>query len=594
MQSSRQAAETATFQSFANCYLREVNPGTPIVHRTATEAVDGVEWSLPRQHMLLRAEIVSASICGPQYFGRLWSRAVSETSWRQIEPLPALTALIHEAYRRMDGGERDELRTFEVELLARVLDSYQQMHNYIERAERGYREEDHFINAEQSLVFGHWQHPTPKSRQGMTYWQQESYAPELRGHFRLHYFAAKADLVRQASAGVLQADAIVRGLLGSSSDSLHVGADEYLIPMHPLQAEALLLQPDIQALEQSGKLRYLGPLGLQFTATSSVRTVYSDGADWMAKFSLPVRITNSVRINRRQELDAGVAMARLMQRIRLAERVTDFRVIHDSAYITLDLPDREESGFEVILRENPFRGKKGLGVVTVAALTADPLPGRLSRLERIIRELAVRGASGVSDIALAWFNRYLACAVEPLIRLYDDHGVALEAHQQNSLLDISSGYPSVSYYRDNQGFYLSERHRGQLAGLVPETETIASLYFADGEIRDRFAYYLIVNQVFSVISRMGHDGLCDEGTLLCVLRAHLEEYARTMRGVGREFARHVLDLPTITSKANLTTRMLDVDELQSSGGTSLYRPIPNPLRVPAALAASRVDHAIAS
>jgi siderophore synthetase component len=163
--------------------------------------------------------------------------------------------------------------------------------------------------------------------------------------------------------------------------------------------------------------------------------------------------------------------------------------------------------------------------------------------------------------------------VKPLIRLYDDYGVALEAHQQNTLLDIGMGYPAASYYRDNQGFYLSERYRSLLAGHAPETETIASLYFADAEIRDRFAYYLIVNQVFSVISRMGHDGLCDEGVLLFALRAHLEHCAETMSGAGRDFARHVLDLPTITSKANLTTRLFDVDELQSSGVHSLYRPI---------------------
>jgi siderophore synthetase component len=314
----------------------------------------------------------------------------------------------------------------------------------------------------------------------------------------------------------------------------------------------------------------------------------------MLKFSLPVRITNSVRINRRPELEAGVAMAKLIEGIGFAERSKNFRIIQDPAYITLDIPGREESGFEVILRENPFKGARAQGVVTVAALTADPLPGDLSRLERTIRRLAARGGDGISNIALAWFRRYLGCAVEPLIRLYDDYGVALEAHQQNTLLDIGMGYPGASYYRDNQGFYLSERYRSLLAGHAPETETIASLYFPDAEIRDRFAYYLIVNQVFSVISRMGHDGFCDEGVLLFALRAHLEHCAETMSGAGRDFARHVLDLPTITSKANLTTRLFDVDELQSNGVHSLYRSIPNPLRVPIALSAPRTGHAIAS
>lgn len=594
MQSSRQIAETATFQSFANCYLREVNPGTRVMHRTAGGSFDSVEWSLPRQHMILRVEVTSPSLCGPHHFGRVWGRGVSDAAWRQIELISALHILVHESYRQVEESNVDALRGFELELLMRLLESYQQTALYIDKTQPEPENGSHFIEAEQSLVFGHWLHPTPKSRQGMTYWQQESYAPELRGRFKLNYFAAKTDHVRHASARSVEAHEIVRSLIEPDLRGFAIGDDEYLLPMHPLQAEALLLDPEIQAMQQKGLLRHLGPAGPAFTATSSVRTVYSSGADWMLKFSLPVRITNSVRLNRRQELEAGVAMAKLIDRIGFAETSQNFRIIQDPAYITLDLPGRSESGFEIILRENPFVGEKGRAVVTVAALTADPLPGEPSRLERLVQMLAARESETLSDASLAWFQRYLSCAVEPLIRLYDNYGIALEAHQQNSLLHIGTGYPSASYYRDNQGFYLSERYRSLLASHVPETQTIASLYFADSEIRDRFAYYLIVNQVFSIISRMGHDGVCDESLLLRALRAHLERCAFEMTGAGRDFARHILDLPTIASKANLTTRLFDVDELQSDHAPALYRPVPNPLRAPAVLTVPRTSHAIAS
>lgn len=593
MQSSRQIAEAATFQSFANCYLREVNPGVPVAHRTPGGTADCIEWSLPRQQMTLRAELTSSSLCGPQHFGRIWCRGETESTWRQFELMSALHSLVHEIYRGAEGRV-DALRGFELELLMRVLDSYQQTSLFIDKALPAPATGDGFIEAEQSLVFGHWLHPTPKSRQGMAFWQQETYAPELRGQFKLHYFAAKIDLVRHASARPVEAHEITRSLADSAGITPSVGRDEYLLPMHPLQAEALLLDPDIQAMQQGGGLRHIGPAGALFTATSSVRTVYSVGQPWMLKFSLPVRITNSIRLNRRQELEAGVAMARLIDRIGFPKRSDNFRIIQDPAYITLDMPGRSESGFEAILRENPFWGDRGKGVITVAALTADPLPGEDSRLERIIHRHAMRSGESLSNACLIWFQHYLACAVNPLIQLYDDYGVALEAHQQNSLLDISAGYPSASYYRDNQGFYLSERYRSLLSGHVPEAETIASLYFPESEIRDRFAYYLIVNQVFSIISRMGHDGLCDESFLLRMLRTHLERCALKMTGAGRDFARHVLDLPTISSKANLTTRLFDVDELQSQNAPTLYRPMPNPLRTPAALSVPRTSHAIAS
>ncbi|MBM3091136.1 hypothetical protein GFB56_09935 [Ensifer sp. T173] len=594
MKSSRQIAETATFQSFANCYLREVNPGVPVRHRTASGSCDSIEWSLPRQQMILRVEVTSSSLCGPLHFGRAWGRNVSDRSWRPIELMSALHMLVQAAYRQDDAGQTDALRGFELELLIRVLESYQQTALYVDRAQPRQEDANDFLEAEQSLVFGHWLHPTPKSRQGMTYWQQESYAPELRGQFKLHYFAAKADHVSHASSRSIQAPDIIRSLSGLDAEGLGLTGDECLLPMHPLQAEALLLDPGIQAMQRAGILRHLGPTGSLFSATSSVRTVYGAAEDWMLKFSLPVRITNSVRLNRRQELEAGVAMAKLVDRIGLAKRAANFRIIQDPAYITLDLPGHSESGFEVILRENPFAHGNGQGVITVAALTADPLAQTPSRLEKLLRTLASSDGERLADVCIAWFQRYLDCAVEPLIRLYDDYGVALEAHQQNSLLDIGASYPTVSYYRDNQGFYLSERYRSLLASHVPETETIPSLYFPESEIRDRFAYYLIVNQVFSVISRMGHDGLCDEGTLLRMLRNHLEQCAFGMTGAGRDFARHVLDLPTIASKANLTTRLFNVDELQSDHAPVLYRPVPNPLRAPAALTTLRTSHAIAS
>jgi spermidine-citrate ligase len=370
---------------------------------------------------------------------------------------------------------------------------------------------------------------------------------------------------------------------------------ETLLPMHPLQAQALLLDPDIEALMREGSLRSLGPAGATFTATSSVRTVYSAHTDWMLKFSLPVRITNSVRVNRRHELDAGVAMARFIERRGLTDEMPSYRIIKDPAFITLTIPGRSESGFETILRENPFAGQSGQGIVTLAALTADPLPGRISMLARLIGRIQLTEGSSLSKIAAGWFRRYLACAIEPIIELYDRHGLALEAHQQNSLLDISQGYPRLGYYRDNQGFYLSERHRADIARTVPETETIGSLYFAEAEINDRFAYYLIVNQVFSVISRMAHDGLCDEIDLIRILRQALENCALRLRGSGRDFVRHILDHPQIGTKANLATRLIDMDELNSTAGHSLYRTMPNPLTF-AEVFRSEADspHAIAS
>ncbi len=593
---SRKAAETASFQSFANCYMREIDGGKAVGHAVRSKPADCVEWLLHGDRILMRAEITSPSLCGPHHFGQIWRRALSETAWHEVSPMPALQALMREAYRKLRGPNGDALHGCETELLLRVMDSHQQIDINVEHALAKPDDGDHFIAAEQSLVFGHWLHPTPKSRQGMTFWQQETYAPEFHGHFQLHYFAARSDLVTHASADLRMADRIVADIARSGCPhEIRLADGETLLPMHPLQAQALLLDSDVQAMISDKALRSLGQAGPQFTATSSVRTVWSRDADWMLKFSLPVRITNSVRTNGRDELDAGVAMARLVDRLRLASTLPSFRIIKDPAFITLNIPGRRESGFETILRENPFRTRGGAGIVMLAALTADPLPGRLSRLERVVRQVHRAESGAITATAETWFRRYLTCAVEPLIELYDRHGIALEAHQQNSLIDIGGGYPRLGFYRDNQGFYLSERHRPSIARAVPETETIGSLYFPDSEIRDRFAYYLIVNQVFSVISRMAHDGLADEMDLLRILREQLENLALSLNGLGRDFIRHILDEGDIGTKANLATRLVDVDELSSANGHSLYRKMPNPLNLEAlSITDTRRPHAIAS
>ena len=91
----------------------------------------------------------------------------------------------------------------------------------------------------------------------------------------------------------------------------------------------------------------------------------------------------------------------------------------------------------------------------------DPIPSAdgtagSSLLNNIILDLAAKENRAFDQVAIEWFDRYWHCAVESILSLYDGYGIALEAHQQNSLLDVSAGYPSCYYYRDNQGFYLSE------------------------------------------------------------------------------------------------------------------------------------------
>lgn len=578
--SARAIAEQASFQAFLHGYLQEVDPGQWC--ETAASGREPGQWIcellLESQRSRLAINVHYRSELGRHRYGKVQQWLNSRYCWADIEPFQALCLLVQELYARSAGMVPELRKLRELELLHRLTDSYGVMTRYIASRQHDPRiHQNRFLEAEQSLLFGHASHPTPKSRQGMTVWQQNAYAPELAGRFQLHYFRVNKACVAEDSAAALSATAMAKSLIKDDEATRNLPDDQILIPAHPLQAQWLLLQPTVQTAIRQGAIHPLGALGPAFSATSSVRTLYSEQSEWMLKFSIPVKVTNSLRVNKMPELRAGVVMARLIRQTGFAESQPNFRILQDPAYLTVNLPGQAESGFEVIFRENPFLEGDNQGVISIAALTQNPLPGRDSRLFNLIEGVALNENRSLAAVSQDWFQHYLACAIAPALQLYDEHGIALEAHQQNSLLDIRGGYPGGYYYRDNQGYYLSESLRESLTALCPDVTQTPELFYRDAMIRDRFCYYLIVNQLFSVITRFGVDGLVSEAVLLRQLRGFLQAELGRLDGPARPLVVMLLESSCLPYKGNLLTRVHDVDELNADLEMAVYTSIPNPL-----------------
>lgn len=564
---SEAVAERVGFEALASTYLREVDPGK--WSRSSFTGKWTVELELSDGTSLV-LEVGYRSKVGKHRIDRVFLSPASGGEPRPMPPFRAALALVRELYRA------DAVRTSsrEMELTGRLVDSFQAMALAL-RERRGdpALDENRFLESEQSLLLGHWMHPTPKSRQGMAWWQQAEHSPELKGGFRLCFFAVREDLVCHDSAAGKTATEIAREACGGAETA----DGECVIPVHPLQAQWLLAQPHVREAIDRGWMLHLGPRGEVFHPTSSVRTVFRPESEWMFKFSIPVKITNSLRRNRSHELNVGVVMARLMRKLDFFTVYPYFHGVDDPAYLGVRLPGLRETGFEVIIRANPFRGSKGDGVVCLAALTQDPVrPGGASRLGSIIRDLSDLEGRPPAMVARDWFEQYWQCAIEPLILLFDCHGIALEAHQQNSLLDVSNGYPTHYFFRDNQGFYLADEHRADLQSIEPGVADLKGLFFDVPAICRRFGYYLVINQLFSVIYRLGADGYLGESEALALGRGWLESLRRQLSGPGGKFADYLLESPAISSKANLLTRARDVDELEAAQEMAVYVDVPNP------------------
>ena len=578
---ARAIARHATVHSFLNCYVRETGAGE---FRPAAETpieADGEVLHCPLNHQGIDvyAPVAYRSPTGRHLFRTPVRYAIDgdlfECSYVTLATL--LTAELERAY------ENDKHRDA---LLGRVIDSCRNIETYV-RARRDDPRlagtETTFGEAEQSLVFGHHTHPTPKSREGMGS-AGSRYAPELGVSFSLHYVRAAPEIVRQGSARDESAAEWVKSGLWEDptvSDAfLDRHADDVLLPLHPWQARHLFDDPDVQAFVEAGKLESLGEIGREFYPTSSVRTLYSPDAPFMVKGSLAVEITNAERTNKVPELERGVAITELLETelgTDLARKFPAFDVIRDPAYLTVETDGPEpESGFEVVLRENPFWGS-ATNVTPVVALCQDGIDGP-SHLERLVRDIATREGRDPAAVSEDWFREYLSIAVRPVLWLFLKWGLGLEAHQQNSVLALDdAGYPARFRYRDNQGYYFPEGAYDRIEAVRPGVGERADTICPDAVADERIRYYVVLNNAFGVINAFGTAGM-DEKPLLDLLRTELEslrEYDRPSSSILDP----LLEARTVPCKANLLTRFHGLDELDapSLDEQSVYADIPNPL-----------------
>ncbi|WP_425584632.1 IucA/IucC family protein [Streptomyces levis] len=488
-----------------------------------------------------------------------------------------------------------------IALVAGVADSLRRITTFVsERREHPVDTPDLFLAAEQALLLGHPLHPTPKSREGLSEAEALRYSPELRGSFPLHWMAVAPSLLATDSCWTergrpVPAPALTALLAGPG---LPLPDGHALLPLHPWQAREIRHRPRIAALMDDGQLRDLGPHGEPWHPTSSVRTVYRSGAPAMFKLSLGLRITNSRRENLRKELHRGVEVHRLLrsglgQQWRAAH--PGFDIVRDPAWLAVDGPAGTPlPGLDVVIRHNPFSPSDDVSCVAglVSPRPCSPtLPGTASdrsegegpflrsRLSALVTGIARRTGRPRGAVAVEWFLRYLEHVVRPILWLDGEAGVALEAHQQNTLLLLDAdGWPTGGRYRDNQGYYFRESRRAELDARLPGIGERSDTFVRDEVADERLAYYLGVNNVLGLVGALGSQGLADELLLLAALRRFLRTVASGPARLRSSLPARLLGSPVLRCKANLLTRLHGLDELVGPVDTqSVYVTIANPL-----------------
>ncbi|MFF4930605.1 IucA/IucC family protein [Streptomyces griseofuscus] len=598
------AAQAAAVDNLLRCWVRETGLRGPT---TGTLRI-----VLPATGTCLLAPVRYWSPAGWHRFGPPRFADAPETA----PPVDAVT-LAALLTRESAGGDDGDL-------VARVADSLRRTAGFIrDRRARPADGPDLFLGAEQALLLGHPLHPTPKSREGLTEAEAGRYAPETRGSFPLHWLAVAPALLAGDSAWTergrpVPADHLTRHLAGTA---LPLPDGHTALPLHPWQAREVRHRAAVAALFDAGLLRDLGPVGPAWRPTSSVRTVYRSGAPAMLKLSLGLRITNSRRENLRKELRRGVEVHRLLRAGLFKQWQAahpGFDIVRDPAWLAVDDPDgRPVPGLDVVIRHNPFTPADDAGCLAglisprplteATAFGSDapfgsgapfdpgtpcvpgapdapyaldaPFPPMRSRLALLVARLAARTGRPVAAVATEWFLRYLEQVVRPVLWLDAEAGIALEAHQQNTLVLLDrDGWPRGGRYRDNQGYYFRASRRAELDARLPGIGEHSDTFVPDEVTDERFAYYLAVNNVLGLIGALGSQHLADERLLLAAFRRFLTGLATGPTALRTPLPARLLDSPVLRCKANLLTRLHGLDELVGPVDTqSVYVTIANPL-----------------
>lgn len=594
---SRILSESAACERLLNAYLREMgifDPSIRLDHPSLNVLSSSEIEEMKRQGLPMRVQLPAsdAAIFGAigyfspfghhRYGSSFWLQKASQGQIERISHVLELGEALLEEMSAIDPNESERPARVR-SLLERIENSIQKTVRYVERnlpigGSLWDRDgEERFSAAEQSLVYGHPFHPSPKSSEGFSPDDLERYAPELGASFVLHYFAAAPELVEEDFLDKTEQDLFPADVLDAARKQLNSYRQHYrLIPCHPWQAQYLKEWPEVRELLEKGQLEDLGPLGHPVYPTSSIRTVWDPEHPYFFKLPLNVRITNFIRVNPPEQLKRTMDASRVLESLSHQLPHEDFTVLIERGYRTVVLPEASgqrnqlAESFAVIFRENPVvRPFAGDSPVVVATLLEHPPHAEEPLLMEAIRMAAKERNLPLSDFLLEWLERYIEISLVPLLSLFIERGISMEAHVQNSMVTLAKGWPECFYVRDLEGVSISRERAEQWNYYGGRLAEDSCALYSDQEAWSRLKYYVVVNHFGHLLHTLAYCSKIDEEWLWQKAGDILRKND-LFRGAEKE--KYLLDLlegEGLPAKANM------ISSFQKRGESPLYVLAPN-------------------
>ncbi|UJF22080.1 IucA/IucC family protein [Shewanella sp. OMA3-2] len=582
----QQQAEANAIGCLLNCYLREfaivrnevdlndTHPDCPLsLSQSLPRNRQKVRIRLPESNAVLLVVADRVSLLGRIRFSSQLYLKKTGSFW-QLSSVSHLTELLLNHLAKITNS------AFNHELLDQIGNSIDVTNAFLQRVETCGRVNTNMamsigaqglIASEQSLLWGHAMHPTPKSRHGVAFDDMLACSPEIQANFSLYWFKVDPSIVKQLHCSDMKPMDWI-GLIKPDRACLY--------PCHPWEVNTILAQPLVQKAITAGLIEPLGQMGSQVYPTSSVRTTYLPDINQFMKFSIHVRLTNCVRKNAWYELDSAVALSRVLMAVadEAYLHCPNFALMAEPGASTLDLSglfndDQDTPAnkaqhlmvsecFGILYREGiPDHQLERYKPLMAGALFAWDNRGQ-SVCEMQIMALAKRTQQEYEQTVIQWFSAYIDVLLPGIFYFFFKRGVAFEPHLQNTVIGFENGLPAFIWLRDLEGTKLVPEFwpSSSLQGLSGEAKR--SVYYSREQGWSRVAYCGLINNVSEAMFHLAAGDQVLEAKLWQILANVIHQWQQ-IEGLQPELV-GLLQGDRIPSKNNLSTRLfMKADKLSS-------------------------------
>jgi len=317
------------------------------------------------------------------------------------------------------------------------------------------RRELNYNELESAIDEGHPYHPCFKARIGFSEKDHQCYGPESAQHFQLHWLAVRRCYLKRRF-NLLSETLFWQQELGN--DHLHTLQQQLtqqtddvtafsLMPIHPWQWQNI--QEQLQTALSKQQLFYLGAAGDLYQASISVRTLLNVSAPNKANIKLPLNImnTSSLRTIESHSICTAPDISNwlmklynndnyLQEKMVLLEEYAGIRIANDGPEHQNWIANLTDQ-LGVIFREsltNYCSPQHSLPFLALTVIEQDNKPF----IDPWIKHYGCQ----------QWLKQLIETAIIPVWHLLVHHGIAIEAHGQNMLIEHKQGWPYKVIIRD--------------------------------------------------------------------------------------------------------------------------------------------------